>query len=77
MRSQELGQLRRMIPMRVGMQTLLYAAPVISMVVCFAVYGTTNPQDFTAASEKGTPVTRICLFVCVCVCVWWWWGGRG
>lgn len=49
-RKDELGRLRKAIPMRVGMQTLLFAAPNLAMVVCFAVYGTVNPSSFTPAA---------------------------
>ncbi len=38
-RKRELGQLRKAIPMRVGMQSMLFAAPTLAMVACFAVYG--------------------------------------
>ncbi len=41
-RRQELGQLRKAIPMRVGMQSMLFAAPTLAMVVCFAVYGSSE-----------------------------------
>lgn len=49
-RKHELGQLRKAIPMRVGMQTLLFAAPTLAMVVCFVVYGSVEPNAFTPAS---------------------------
>ena len=39
MRKNELGQLRKAIPLRVGMQSMLFAAPTLAMVICFAVYG--------------------------------------
>lgn len=38
-RRNELGRLRKAIPFRVGMQSMLFAAPILAMVVCFAVYG--------------------------------------
>ena len=38
-RKKELGQLGRAIPYRVAMQTLLFAAPTLAMVICFAIYG--------------------------------------
>ena len=39
-RKKELGELGKAIPMRVGMQSMLFAAPTLAMVVCFAVFGT-------------------------------------
>ncbi|KAL4457987.1 hypothetical protein ABPG75_012852 [Micractinium tetrahymenae] len=57
-RRNELGQLRKAIPMRVGMQSMLFAAPTLAMVVCFAVYGSTSPSNFTPASI----FTSIALF---------------
>lgn len=38
-RKNELGRLQKAIPLRVGMQSILFAAPTLAMVVCFAVYG--------------------------------------
>ncbi len=35
--------------MRIGMQTLLYAAPTIAMVISFSVYGSVVPEAFTPA----------------------------
>jgi ATP-binding cassette subfamily C (CFTR/MRP) protein 1 len=49
-RKDELGRLRKAIPMRVGMQTLLFAAPSLAMVTCFVVYGSVEPENFTAAT---------------------------
>jgi ATP-binding cassette, subfamily C (CFTR/MRP), member 1 len=57
-RKDELGRLRAAIPMRVGMQTLLFAAPTLAMVVCFVVYGSVEPQNFTPAAI----FTSIALF---------------
>jgi len=57
-RKNELGELRKAIPMRVGMQTLLFAAPTLSMVTCFAVYGAVVPNEFTPANI----FTAIALF---------------
>ncbi len=49
-RHKELGQLSKAIPYRVAMQTLLFAAPTLAMVICFATYGTVQPDDFTPAT---------------------------
>ena len=57
-RKQELGALRKAIPYRVGLQTLLFAAPSLAMVTCFVVYGTVNPDQFTASAV----FTSIALF---------------
>jgi hypothetical protein len=57
-RKMELGELRKAIPIRVGMQTLLFAAPMLAMVACFAVYGTVAPAQFTPAAI----FTSIALF---------------
>jgi hypothetical protein len=38
-RRKELGELRKAIPLRVGLQSMLFAAPTLAMVACFAVYG--------------------------------------
>eukprot|EP00884_Botryococcus_braunii_P000224 jgi/Botrbrau1/10201/Bobra.116_1s0017.1 len=48
-RVKELGRLGAAIPARVGMQTLLFAAPVLAAVCSFAVYGAVSPNNFTAA----------------------------
>ena len=47
-RDRELRRLRQAIPCRVGMQTLLFAAPVLAAVASFAVYGSVDPAGFTA-----------------------------
>lgn len=47
-RDRELRRLRQAIPCRVGMQTLLFAAPVLAAVASFAVYGSVDPDGFTA-----------------------------
>lgn len=47
-RDRELRRLRQAIPCRVGMQTLLFAAPVLAAVASFAVYGSVDPEGFTA-----------------------------
>lgn len=47
-RERELRRLRQAIPARVGMQTLLFAAPVLAAVASFAVYGSVDPDNFTA-----------------------------
>ena len=57
-RKSELGALGKAIPYRVGLQTLLFAAPSLAMVTCFVVYGTVNPDQFTASSV----FTSIALF---------------
>ncbi|KAL4852933.1 Multidrug resistance-associated protein 1 [Chlorella vulgaris] len=57
-RRKELGELRKAIPLRVGMQSLLFAAPTLAMVVCFAVYGSVDPEGFTPAAI----FTSIALF---------------
>lgn len=57
-RKDELGKLKKAIPMRVGMQTLLFAAPTLAMVCAFAVYGTVKPEAFTPAAI----FTSIALF---------------
>ncbi|PSC67462.1 hypothetical protein C2E20_8853 [Micractinium conductrix] len=57
-RKKELGELGKAIPMRVGMQSMLFAAPTLAMVVCFAVFGTVNPGSFTPAAI----FTSIALF---------------
>jgi ABC-type multidrug transport system fused ATPase/permease subunit len=57
-RRKELGELRKAIPHRVGLQTLLSAAPTLAMVVCFVVYGTVVPSSFTPANI----FTSIALF---------------
>lgn len=57
-RKRELRELRKAIPMRVGMQSMLFAAPVLAMVACFAVVGTVSPERFTPA----TIFTSIALF---------------
>ena len=57
-RKKELGELRKAIPLRVGLQSLLFAAPTLAMVVCFAVYGSVQPENFTPA----TIFTSIALF---------------
>lgn len=57
-RKQELGALGKAIPHRVGLQTLLFAAPSLAMVTCFVVYGTVNPDAFTPAAV----FTSISLF---------------
>ena len=49
-RKSELRELRKAVPMRVGMQTLLFAAPTLAMVTCFVVYGTVEPDSFTPAN---------------------------
>ena len=57
-RKKELGELRKGVPHRVGMQALLFSAPMLSMVVCFLVYGTVEPQAFQPANV----FTAISLF---------------
>jgi len=47
-RSAELGRLRAAVPYRVGMQTLLFASPVLAAVASFAAYGSAAPREFTA-----------------------------
>ena len=47
-RERELRRLKQAIPSRVGMQTLLFAAPVLAAVASFAVYGSVDPNGFTA-----------------------------
>ena len=47
-RERELRRLKQAIPSRVGMQTLLFAAPVLAAVASFAVYGSVDPTGFTA-----------------------------
>ncbi|KAL3154179.1 hypothetical protein ABBQ32_013696 [Trebouxia sp. C0010 RCD-2024] len=47
-RDRELRRLKQAIPCRVGMQTLLFAAPVLAAVASFAVYGSVDPDGFTA-----------------------------
>lgn len=47
-RDREMRRLRQAIPCRVGMQTLLFAAPVLAAVASFAVYGSVDPAGFTA-----------------------------
>ena len=52
-RDAELGRLRAAIPSRVGMQTLLFAAPVLAAVTSFAAYGAASaghPGRFTPAN---------------------------
>lgn len=49
-RRKELGELGKAIPYRVSMQTLLFAAPTLAMVICFVVYGSAEPDSFTAAT---------------------------
>ena len=52
-RDAELGRLRAAIPSRVGMQTLLFAAPVLAAVASFAAYGAasaSHPGRFTPAN---------------------------
>eukprot|EP00889_Picochlorum_renovo_P000357 jgi/Picre1/27387/NNA_000354.t1 len=49
-RKRELGALGKAIPYRVGLQTLLFAAPSLAMVTCFVVYGTVKPEQFTASA---------------------------
>jgi hypothetical protein len=49
-RRKELGALGKAIPYRVGLQTLMFAAPTLAMVTCFVVYGTVVPSSFTPAS---------------------------
>ena len=52
-RDAELGRLRSAIPARVGMQTLLFAAPVLAAVASFAAYGAASasrPGQFTPAN---------------------------
>jgi len=52
-RDAELGRLRAAIPSRVGMQTLLFAAPVLAAVASFAAYGAasaSHPGQFTPAN---------------------------
>lgn len=49
-RKRELGALGKAIPYRVGLQTLLFAAPSLAMVTCFVVYGTVRPDQFTASA---------------------------
>ena len=48
-RKDELKQLRRAIPYKVGMQTMLFAAPVLAAVASFAAYGAADPTAFTPA----------------------------
>ena len=47
-RERELRRLKQAIPSRVGMQTLLFAAPVLAAVASFAVYGSVDSSGFTA-----------------------------
>ncbi|KAL0031798.1 hypothetical protein WJX79_007928 [Trebouxia sp. C0005] len=47
-RERELRRLKQAIPSRVGMQTLLFAAPVLAAVASFAVYGSVDATGFTA-----------------------------
>lgn len=47
-RERELRRLKQAIPSRVGMQTLLFAAPVLAAVASFAVYGSVDASGFTA-----------------------------
>ena len=47
-RERELRRLKQAIPARVGMQTLLFAAPVLAAVASFAVYGSVDPDGFQA-----------------------------
>ena len=49
-RKKELRELGKAVPMRVGMQTLLFAAPTLAMVTCFVAYGAAAPEDFTPAN---------------------------
>ena len=48
-RAAELGALRSAVPFRVGMQTLLFAAPVVAAVASFAAFGAVAPNRFTPA----------------------------
>ena len=48
-RRDELKQLRRAIPYKVGMQTMLFTAPVLAAVASFAAYGAADPTAFTPA----------------------------
>lgn len=57
-RRKELGELRKGVPYRVGMQALLFSAPLLSMVVCFIVYGSVEPDAFQPANV----FTAISLF---------------
>ena len=57
-RKMELGELRKGIPHRVGMQALLFAAPTLSMAVCFVAYGSVEPDAFQPANV----FTAISLF---------------
>jgi ABC-type multidrug transport system fused ATPase/permease subunit len=57
-RRKELGELRKGVPYRVGMQALLFSAPLLSMVVCFIVYGSVEPAAFQPANV----FTAISLF---------------
>lgn len=57
-RRKELGELGKAIPMRVGLQTLLNAAPTLAMVACFGAYGTAAPNAF----QPSNVFTAISLF---------------
>ena len=53
-RKKELGQLRKAIPLRVGMQSMLFAAPTLAMVACFAVYGSGGCSGVCLRGEDST-----------------------
>lgn len=57
-RRKELGELGKAIPMRVGLQTILNAAPTLAMVACFGAYGTAAPNAF----QPSNVFTAISLF---------------
>jgi len=57
-RRKELGELKKGVPYRVGMQALLFSAPLLSMVVAFSVYGSVEPDAFQPANV----FTAISLF---------------
>lgn len=46
-RERELGELAKLIPPRVILQAVMFCTPLISMAICFAVYGTAEPGRFT------------------------------
>ena len=57
-RGSELHQLGKMIPVRVAMQTMLFAAPTVAAVCSFLAYGGANPDAFTVQAI----FTSIALF---------------
>jgi ABC-type multidrug transport system fused ATPase/permease subunit len=57
-RTNELAALRAAVPARVGMQTLLFAAPVLAAVASFTAYGLAEPSRFVPSNV----FTAIALF---------------